>query len=168
MSEAGTLLAALLTSLEAFAPNSVCTRDFVPFEHRAKTELEKGVFTLIHKGGSDGDASTLDLLLIGQIKLGEKAAGSAIEEAEDLMMDIVRAWAERNTALGVQIRSWRKSMQIDRPFGWIAVDLVSSPVILTPDVDESTLSDFLLFHAEHSLAPGDDEPAAIDEVNLPQ
>lgn len=34
--------------------------------------------------------------------------------------------------------------------------------------DLSTLNDFLTYHAEHSMTPGDDEPAAIDEVTIPQ
>jgi phage gp37-like protein len=31
-----------------------------------------------------------------------------------------------------------------------------------------TLADFATYHAEHSLVPGDDEPAAIDEITLEQ
>lgn len=32
----------------------------------------------------------------------------------------------------------------------------------------ASLAPFLLFRAEHSLVAGELEPAAIDEVNLPQ
>lgn len=35
-------------------------------------------------------------------------------------------------------------------------------------VDLSTFSNFEIYHAEHSMAPGDDEPAAIDELTMPQ
>ena len=35
-------------------------------------------------------------------------------------------------------------------------------------VDLSTFDNFETYHAEHSMAPGDDEPAAIDDVTLPQ
>lgn len=36
------------------------------------------------------------------------------------------------------------------------------------EADPDTLADFVTFRAEHSMAPGDDEPAAIDQVTLPQ
>lgn len=35
-------------------------------------------------------------------------------------------------------------------------------------VDSAELAAFVTFHAEHSMAPGDGEPAATDEVTLPQ
>lgn len=168
MSEAGSILTALLAALSATAPTCVCTRDFEPFENRKKTDLAAGVFTLIEKGGSEDDAATIDLLLIGQIKLAENATGSQVDEAEDLMMDTVRTWINNNTGVTVRIRGWRKSMQLDRPLGWIAVDLVTAKLIMTPNVNTAGLSDFLLFHAEHSQAPGTDEPSAIDEVHLNQ
>lgn len=34
------------------------------------------------------------------------------------------------------------------------------------EADLTTLTDFVKFRAEHSLAPGPDEPAAVDEVTL--
>lgn len=34
--------------------------------------------------------------------------------------------------------------------------------------DYGALNDFITYHAEHSMAPGDDEPLAIDELTLPQ
>lgn len=41
------------------------------------------------------------------------------------------------------------------------------PLPMDYELDLSTLADFTTFHAEHSL-PGADEPAAVDEVTLPQ
>jgi len=35
-------------------------------------------------------------------------------------------------------------------------------------MDLDALSNFKTYRAEHSIVPGDDEPAAVDEVNLPQ
>lgn len=34
--------------------------------------------------------------------------------------------------------------------------------------DTTDLASFITYHAEHSLVPGGDEPAAIDQVTLPQ
>jgi len=35
-------------------------------------------------------------------------------------------------------------------------------------VDMSKLAGFVTYHAEHSMAPGNDEPPAVDEITLPQ
>lgn len=48
----------------------------------------------------------------------------------------------------------------------IALSLPNMP--MTYQADLASLAPFLLFHAEHSLVAGEDEPAAIDEVHLPQ
>ncbi len=48
----------------------------------------------------------------------------------------------------------------------IALTLPNMP--LTYQADLAGLAPFLLFHAEHSLVAGVDEPAAIDDVQLPQ
>lgn len=48
----------------------------------------------------------------------------------------------------------------------IALVLPNMP--MTYQADLAGLAPFLLFHAEHSLVAGDAEPAAVDEVHLPQ
>lgn len=48
----------------------------------------------------------------------------------------------------------------------IALTLPNMP--MTYQQELASLAPFLLFHAEHSLVAGEDEPAAIDEVQLPQ
>lgn len=48
----------------------------------------------------------------------------------------------------------------------IALSLPNMP--MTYQADLAGLAPFLLFHAEHSLVAGEAEPAAIDEVQLPQ
>lgn len=48
----------------------------------------------------------------------------------------------------------------------ITVTLPNMP--MTYQANLASLAPFLLFHAEHSLVAGDAEPAAIDEVQLPQ
>lgn len=42
------------------------------------------------------------------------------------------------------------------------------PLSLEYTADETALNEFITYHAEHSMAPGDDEPAAVDIVTLPQ
>jgi len=48
------------------------------------------------------------------------------------------------------------------------ISLLLPNMPMTYQADLAGLAPFLLFHAEHSLVAGELEPAAIDEVNLPQ
>lgn len=41
-------------------------------------------------------------------------------------------------------------------------------MVFPDEIDEEGLAQFKIYHAEHSLAPGEDEPDAIDEINLEQ
>lgn len=49
-----------------------------------------------------------------------------------------------------------------------AIVTVKAQAAVPAEIDAASLGPFLLFHAEHSLAAGENEPPAIDEVNLPQ
>ncbi len=49
-----------------------------------------------------------------------------------------------------------------------AVTLTIPNFVFEYQADLTALSDFETYHAEHSMAPGDDEPAAVDDVTLPQ
>jgi len=40
--------------------------------------------------------------------------------------------------------------------------------LVPAEIDVDSLGAFLVFHAEHSLVAGENEPAAIDDVQLPQ
>lgn len=50
----------------------------------------------------------------------------------------------------------------------LSVECPNMPVIDDDDIDNTELNDFLRFHSEHSLVDGEEEPAAIDELTLPQ
>ena len=62
------------------------------------------------------------------------------------------------------------SMQIEEAFNAalyaITFELPNMP--FPDEFDPTTLDDFITYHGEHSMAPGDDEPAAIDNVTLEQ
>jgi phage gp37-like protein len=50
----------------------------------------------------------------------------------------------------------------------ISFELPNMAVIDDGDIDNTALNDFIRFHSEHSLVDGDAEPAAIDDLTLPQ
>lgn len=64
--------------------------------------------------------------------------------------------------------------RMDRSPEWEAAGLAAASLTVEvsdtvpAEIDAATLAPFLLFHAEHSLVAGENEPAAIDEVTLPQ
>lgn len=49
-----------------------------------------------------------------------------------------------------------------------AIVTVKAQAAVPAEIDSASLGPFLVFHAEHSLVAGGNEPAAIDEVPLPQ
>lgn len=49
-----------------------------------------------------------------------------------------------------------------------AVIDIETELTIDHGVDLSTLSGFITYHAEHSMADGSAEPTAIDEITLPQ
>ncbi|HJW80829.1 MAG TPA: phage protein Gp37 [Acidiferrobacterales bacterium] len=67
-----------------------------------------------------------------------------------------------------------KSARIDADPVWEAAGLNAAGMVIEvhetvpAEVDVNSLAPFLTFHAEHSLVAGELEPAAIDEVTLPQ
>lgn len=62
------------------------------------------------------------------------------------------------------------SMQLEQSFKatMYAVTFELPNMPFPNDFDPSVLGDFVIFHAEHSLVDGDDEPDAIDHITLEQ
>lgn len=64
--------------------------------------------------------------------------------------------------------------RMDRDPAWDAAGLAAASLTIEvhetvpAEIDADGLAPFLLFHAEHSLVAGENEPAAIDEVQLEQ
>ena len=170
MSAVGLILAALTTALQAAAPSRTVSRRYRDFADRDKTELTAGVFTLLNKGGDSGNdyADRLKLLLVGQILLPETTPGEAVEEAELVMLDDVRRFADGVVGAQVSLGAWRQSLQLEAPYGWIAFDLDVGPFDLSQPVDPAQLAAFITFRADYDLAPADGQIDATDQVTLPQ
>jgi hypothetical protein len=102
-----------------------------------------------HVEAQHGDGKTIGLYEITDALLALTGPGSTHGfKATGGRMDRDPAWGEAGLAAAV-----------------IAIE-VSETVPAEIDVD--SLAPFLLFHAEHSLVAGEAEPAAVDEVTLPQ
>lgn len=64
--------------------------------------------------------------------------------------------------------NWLNDKRVSRAGLTVGAVNIEGKVTVPDAIDAETLNAFLVYRAEHSLAPGGDEPAAIDEVNLPQ
>lgn len=132
MSELGDRIDALVALFKTVAPARVITRTLQDFASRHDADLLAGVFTLVNKGVNDyknhpGQAAALGtdgLIIVGQIRVAEGAAGDVLEEAEFLMMDDVKALANADLPTnlgGFIVNGFTQSQQVETPYGWIAV-----------------------------------------------
>lgn len=91
--------------------------------------------------------------------------------AYEMMGALVALFAERATAnVGWHVTggNWLNDKRITRQGLTVCVVNIEGRAHAPDAIDMTTLNAFTTYHAEHSLAPGADEPQAIDEVTLPQ
>lgn len=133
MDDLSARMAAIAAHFTAGCPSRVVTREFLDFPMQKKADLQKGILTLISLGESDyknlkGRAcmdGTHHMTLTGQLQLGEKESGLAIETAELELFEEARACL-RTLPLALctlLATGFRQSGQVQKPFGWIVVDL---------------------------------------------
>lgn len=133
MSELGDRMNLIKTTLAAALPSRVVTRDFLDFTDRKDADLLAGIYTLMSGGekdyqnllsrhAMDGQQS---ILLVGQFRVAEGAASSAIEDAEFAMVDEIKAFARAlpDSLCQLNMLGFRQSQQVDHPYGWVAIDL---------------------------------------------
>lgn len=138
MSELGDNLDALVTALQAVAATRTITRAYKDFAERPQADLEAGVFTILSKGVESyqtvvGRAASYGLhqvLIVGQVKVADNAAGSAVDEAEFGLLEDLQALA--NAVLpeplgGFLLLRFTQSQQVEFPYGWIAAECTIGP-----------------------------------------
>ena len=133
MSEIGDRMALIAAELAAKYPARKVRRAFVDFAELGDTELAAGVYTLLSAGEEDftniagyvAQDGAQSIMLLGQVKLADDASGEAVEEAELTLVDEVKAFCREipATLCLLSLLKWRQSMQVERPYGWIACDL---------------------------------------------
>ena len=97
-------------------------------------ELAAGRFTILSTGlgetrnipGNAVSGGTWSITVIGQIKLNEDCTGAEIEDAEFAMFADLEAWL--NSPIDDEINCieavrMTQSQQLEKPYGWIAVNL---------------------------------------------
>jgi hypothetical protein len=125
---------ALKAEMAAMFPARVVTRDLQDFPQRSAADREKGIYTLVsrsedsytHTIGREASDGNHKIGLLGQIEVAENAPPSAVEDAEGMMIDEVKALMRSRTQLTNSLRliGFRQSGQLEAPWGWVAFDLV--------------------------------------------
>lgn len=133
MSDLSARMELIKTTLATALPLRVLTRDLVDFSMREDADLVKGIYTLVSGGegnyknynGREGMDGAQRLLLVGQFRLDEDAAGSAIEDAELAMVDEIKALMRTRPPVlaPLYMTGFRQSQQQDKPYGWVSIDL---------------------------------------------
>lgn len=127
-------LEALKNGLSAAMPLRIVGREFRPLAQRRAEELLKGVVTLVNRGedkyanylGREAQLGALDVLLIGQLKVDDKASPLDVERAELALAEEVKAFLRAPLPAGVvdcQAQSFVQSGQLEAPFGWVVFEL---------------------------------------------
>lgn len=127
-------LESLRTALAAALPGRVVTRSFAPMARRSLDELQAGVVTLINKGakdyanylGREAQLGTLEVVLIGQLKVDDALPSLAIEQAELQMVGEIEAFLRGAMPAGVRdclANGFAQSGQLEAPYGWVAFEL---------------------------------------------
>lgn len=133
MSAVGDILDSLVTQFQAMAPARTITREFQPLEDLRDTEALAGRFTLkiagvegyMNEVGLAMAHGTAKLVIYGQVKVAEDAGGEALEEAELLMVEDVKALAaalDPGATGALMPQRYTQSQQLEYPYGWIAVE----------------------------------------------
>jgi len=153
------ILSSLQVALAAAYPLRTVTRSLKDYAERQPAELKAGVFTIITGGqtGEDVYDQRLKLIVVGQVQLGEQAAGEDVEEAELIMAREVKTLIQRQmTGPLMRITNIDHSSQLEVPYGWVSLAVECGPYDATEPltVDETigNLTDFLTFRADLDIA----------------
>lgn len=127
------VMRSLCDALQSALPHRVVSRSAKDFAQRPKHELDAGTLTLVALSVSNLDAERdlrdtagkLSLLLLGELKLGERASGEEVEDAEWALWGEIDAFM-RAPGIGLcplnPVRL-QLSGQAQIPYGWIAVEM---------------------------------------------
>lgn len=128
-------LAAMQASLAAFLPERYVQRSLLLDPGAEKKErLELGVICLVSGGGGgyanysgrEGELGSLSVKVVGFLKVGDKTAPVAVEQAELALRADVIAWCQQikpEPLADVVPGNWSQSQQLEHPYGWVTMDL---------------------------------------------
>jgi hypothetical protein len=126
-------LNALVEGLQAACPGRVVGRSFRPMAQIPDEELLQGVLTVTLRGefdwanyrGREAQLGTLQVILLGQLRVAENADRVTVEDAELAMANEIKAFL--GSPLPSPVRSclapgYSQSGQMDYPYGWLAFE----------------------------------------------
>ncbi|MFZ4286635.1 hypothetical protein [Variovorax sp. HJSM1_2] len=97
--------------------------------------LQAGVVCLVVSGGGnfanyrgrEGDLGTLQLNLVGFLKVADDTEPEAIEQAELALLGELLDWVHEHAQLpgvdSVTPGNWQQSKQLEHPYGWLTLGL---------------------------------------------
>lgn len=127
-------LTALFAGLATALPGRKVTRDFKTLAQRGAAELLQGVVTLVCRGeddyanylGREAQLGTINAVLVGQLKVADNAGGLAVEQAEFVLAEEIKAFLRGPMPAGVTqclANGFAQSGQLEAPYGWVAFEL---------------------------------------------
>lgn len=128
-----TLLEQIKTTLAAAQPLRVVTRSLKDFADRPEADLVKGIYTIVSQGESgynnlphrEAMYGKLNIVLVGQILVGEDSEPITVETAELAMVEEIKGFV-RALPAGIDslaMQACRQSGQIEHPYGWVSIDM---------------------------------------------
>lgn len=124
---------ALAAVLLAMYPTRIVSRELKDFTERGDDLLVQGVYTVVarsegdysHTMGREAHYGTLKIGLLGQIKVAEGSPMYAVEDAEGVLIDEIKALMRSRTLAinSLKLVATRQSGQLEYPYGWVAFDL---------------------------------------------
>lgn len=125
-------------ALQSFAPSRIVGRSLRDLGQISDADLRRGVYTLVCRNESDfaeymgreAELGTLQLALVGQIRVDDGLDAVAIEDAELAMASEIKAFIKVTANNGVpgsegvlMLTRWQQSGQLEYPYGWIVFDM---------------------------------------------
>lgn len=125
----------IVIRLEALAPAANISRDYTKFNNRDKYTINEQVFCVVSGGfpkfGSlpmPAEDQQHKFMILGQVKLYEKESGTALEDAEFDLLNVVKTlvqadfWDDESSC--IELLKVNQSQQQDHPYGWIVCELM--------------------------------------------
>jgi hypothetical protein len=125
----------IVSRLEALAPTANISRDYIKFNNLEQYTINEQVFCVLSGGfpkfGSlpiPAEDQQHKFMILGQVKLYEKESGTAIEDAEFALLNVVKTlvqadfWDDESSC--IELLQANQSRQQDHPYAWIVCELM--------------------------------------------
>lgn len=129
-------MVAMVASLAAAMPGRIVRRAFKPMSQINEADQRRGVVALVCQGedgyanyrGREADLGRLEVLLLAQLRVDDKAEASAVEDAEFALAEEVKAWLAGDLPVRqCLLKDLRQSGQLEAPYGWVVMKLEVRP-----------------------------------------